>query len=59
VKESEGSAYLAENTGSAREVFAGLHEQYMPSVYKYINYRADNVHLAEDLTSAVFEKALL
>lgn len=58
MKESEGSAYLAENTGSTREVFAGLYEQYMPGVYKYINYRVGNVHLAEDLTSAVFEKAL-
>ena len=58
MKESEDGAYLAENTGSAREVFAGLYEQYMPSVYKYMNYRVGNVHLAEDLTSAVFEKAL-
>lgn len=58
MKESEGSAHLAENTGSDREVFAGLYEQYMPGVYQYINYRVGNVYLAEDLTSAVFEKAL-
>lgn len=43
---------------SAAEVFAGLYEQYMPGVYKYLHYRIGNVHLAEDLTSAVFEKAL-
>jgi len=58
VRESEGNNYLAEGPGSSREVFAGLYEQYMPGVYRYINYRVSNVHLAEDLTSAVFEKAL-
>jgi RNA polymerase sigma factor (sigma-70 family) len=30
----------------------------MPGVYGYINYRVGNIHLAEDLTSVVFEKAL-
>jgi RNA polymerase sigma-70 factor (ECF subfamily) len=49
---------MAEAQGSAAEVFAGLYEQYMPGIYKYIRYRVANVHLAEDLTSAVFEKAL-
>jgi len=58
VIESEGSTSYAENARSAREVFAGLYEQYMPGVYRYINYRLGNIHLAEDLTSAVFEKAL-
>ena len=40
------------------EVFAGLYEQYMPMVFRYINYRVGKIHLAEDLTSTVFEKAL-
>ena len=58
MRESEGSTSRAENTGGARETFAELYEQYMPGVYRYIHYRVGNIHLAEDLTSAVFEKAL-
>jgi len=56
VREPEVQVEMTE--ASAAEVFAGLYEQYMPGVYKYIRYRVANVHLAEDLTSAVFEKAL-
>jgi RNA polymerase sigma-70 factor (ECF subfamily) len=43
---------------SAKDAFAGLYEQYMPMVFKYISYRIRETHTAEDLTSAVFEKAL-
>jgi RNA polymerase sigma-70 factor (ECF subfamily) len=42
-----------------REVFARLYEEYMPKVYRYIHYRVNSVHVAEDLTSMVFEKALV
>lgn len=48
----------AETAVSAREVFASFYEQFMPRVYRYIHYRVADIHLAEDLTSAVFEKAL-
>jgi RNA polymerase sigma-70 factor (ECF subfamily) len=40
------------------EVFAELYEQYMPMVFRFFSYRVGEIHLAEDLTSAVFEKAL-
>ena len=52
-------AQIIEKIGSsAAETFAGLYEQYLPKVYRYVNYRITDTHMAEDLTSAVFEKAL-
>jgi RNA polymerase sigma-70 factor (TIGR02952 family) len=52
-------AQIIEKIGSsAAETFAGLYEQYLPKVYRYVNYRIPDVHTAEDLTSTVFEKAL-
>jgi RNA polymerase sigma factor (sigma-70 family) len=52
-------AQIVEKIGSgAAEVFAELYEQYLPKVYRYISYRITDMHLAEDLTSTVFEKAL-
>jgi RNA polymerase sigma-70 factor (ECF subfamily) len=44
---------------SARETFAQLYEEYLDKVFRYIQYRVNNMQLAEDLTSAVFEKALV
>ena len=43
---------------NAREAFAELYDYYMPKVFRYISYQVGNMDLAEDLTSAVFEKAL-
>jgi len=43
---------------SGKDVFAELYEQYLPKVFRYISYRVGDVHLAEDLTSDVFVKAL-
>ncbi len=52
-------AEIAERIGqSAAEAFAELYEQYLPKVYRYISYRIADTHLAEDLTSVIFEKAL-
>ncbi len=45
-------------TVSARETFAELYEEYLDKVFRYIQYRVNNMQLAEDLTSTVFEKAL-
>ena len=39
-------------------VFAEFYEQYLPKIYNYISYRVADRYTAEDLTSAVFEKAL-
>ena len=41
-----------------REVFAELYEEFLPRVFRYVRYRVNDVQVAEDLTSGVFEKAL-
>lgn len=46
------------NTKDAAETFAQVYEHYLPKVFRYISYRVGDMDLAEDLTSAVFEKAL-
>ena len=38
--------------------FTRLYEEHVTYVFRYINYRVGNVATAEELTSAVFEKAL-
>ena len=44
---------------SVRETFAELYEEYLDKVFRYIQYGVNNMQLAEDLTSAVFEKVLV
>jgi RNA polymerase sigma factor (sigma-70 family) len=41
------------------EVFAGLYDEFMPKVFRYIRYRVNDERTTEDLTAAVFEKALV
>jgi RNA polymerase sigma-70 factor (ECF subfamily) len=41
-----------------REAFAGLYDAYAQKIYRYLYYRVQNRHAAEDLTSTVFLKAL-
>jgi RNA polymerase sigma factor (sigma-70 family) len=41
-----------------REAYAALYEQFMPKIYRYISFRIRDEHMAQDLTSIVFEKAL-
>ncbi len=43
----------------SRETFARLYDEFMPKVFRYIHYKVNNEHLTEDLTSSVFEKALV
>jgi RNA polymerase sigma factor (sigma-70 family) len=43
---------------STAEAFSVFYEQYLPKIFKYISFRVSDRFLAEDLTSAVFEKAL-
>ena len=50
---------MNEKTSSVRETFARLYDEYLNKVYRYIQYRVNNMQLAEDLTSKVFEKALV
>jgi RNA polymerase sigma factor (sigma-70 family) len=44
---------------SKREVFAELYDEFMPKVFRYISYKMNDQQITEDLTSTVFEKALL
>ena len=44
--------------GGSVEVFAELYDYYLPKVFRYISYQVGDMDLAEDLTSAVFEKVL-
>jgi len=44
---------------SKREIFAELYEEFMPKVFRYIHFKVSNQQLTEDLTSTVFEKALV
>lgn len=47
-----------EITGGMAEVFARLYEEHFPKVYRYISFQITDTSAAEDLTSAVWEKAL-
>lgn len=42
-----------------RATFAAFYEEYMPKVFRYMHFRLNDEHLSEDLTSEVFEKALV
>ena len=41
-----------------QEIFAGLYDEFMPKVFRYIRYKVNDEQMTEDLTSTVFEKAL-
>ncbi len=45
-------------SGSKAEQFGSLYEEYLPKVFRYVNYRVGNRTSAEDLTSDIFNKAL-
>ena len=49
---------LSKDTKDSAEIFAELYEHSLPKVFRYISYQVGDMDLAEDLTSAVFEKAL-
>jgi RNA polymerase sigma factor (sigma-70 family) len=52
-------AEMIEKIGSqAADVFADLYAEFLPKVFRYISYRITDEHVAEDLTSVIFEKAL-
>lgn len=43
----------------ARETFAALYDEHVDKVFRYLHYRVKSREEAENLTSAVFEKALV
>ena len=49
---------IGEKPGS-REAFASLYDEYVDKVFRYLSYKVRNREEAENLTSAVFEKALV
>jgi RNA polymerase sigma-70 factor (ECF subfamily) len=49
---------VIKETSGDGETFARLYEEYLDKVFRYLQYRVNNMQLAEDLTSTVFEKAL-
>ena len=51
--------WAGDNPADPRESFAMLYKQYLPRVFRYVSYKVGNIPIAEDLTSNVFEKALV
>ena len=49
---------LVELAKERQEAFGVLYERYVEKIYRYIYYRTGNHHDAEDLTAAVFHRAL-
>lgn len=49
---------LVELAKTRQEAFGVLYERYVEKIYRYIYYRTGNHHDAEDLTAAVFHRAL-
>lgn len=47
-----------DNTSGAGDAFARFYDEYLEKVLRYIQYRVNNMQLAEDLTASVFTKAL-
>jgi len=44
---------------SKQEAFAELYDEFMPKVFRYMRYKVNDQQITEDLTSMVFEKALV
>lgn len=50
---------LVEAAKTSSAAFARLYEQYLPVVFGYLRRRTESRELAEDLTAATFEKAIV
>jgi RNA polymerase sigma factor (sigma-70 family) len=44
---------------NTKEIFTELYDEFMPKVFRYIRYKVNDEQVTEDLTSMVFEKALV
>ena len=60
-RQSQGHTRVSavRETVSAGETFAEFYEELMPKIYRYVYYKVNSTQVAEDLTSTVFEKALV
>jgi RNA polymerase sigma-70 factor (ECF subfamily) len=52
-------AALAARAMAEPAAFAAIYDHYFPRVYNYVRYRVWDVEAADDVTSQVFEKALV
>jgi RNA polymerase sigma factor (sigma-70 family) len=50
---------VQKEVSTSQQRFEGLYDEFMPKVFRYIRYKVNNQQLTEDLTSTVFEKALV
>ena len=55
----QGKELLAEQPLAIKQVFIACYEEYFPKVYNYVRFRCSDAGVTDDLTAAVFEKALL
>ena len=54
----QGKDLLAEQSLTARHAFIAYYDKYFSKVYNYIRFRCTDASATDDLTAAVFEKAL-
>jgi len=50
---------VRQEESSLRKTFAELYEEFLPKVFRYVKCRVSDMATAEDLTSSIFEKALV
>jgi RNA polymerase sigma-70 factor (ECF subfamily) len=54
----QGKELLAGQPLAAKQAFLAYYDEYFPKVYNYIRFRCSDTGVTDDLTAAVFEKAL-
>lgn len=58
LERAEERSLLAQAQRGDEEAFAALYQANVQQIYRYIYYRVNDPHMAEDLTSDVFTKAI-
>lgn len=54
----QGKELLAGQPLAIKQAFIACYDEYFPKVYNYIRFRCGDASVTDDLTAAVFEKAL-
>lgn len=49
---------LIKKTKDDPEAFVELYDDYFPKIYNYVCYRVQNYHIADDITSSIFESVV-
>jgi RNA polymerase sigma-70 factor (ECF subfamily) len=55
---TQDEARLAQQASDDPDAFIALYDQYFAKVYNYIRYRCEDAETCDDLTAALFERAL-